>query len=278
VFPHAIGRDRTPLSVVWRLVLRLLATVGACGFFGVIASAISVSPALAQNDAGAAGDADATAPARLRAQELLNQGNELFRAGQTPAALRVYREAHRVFPSPKLFFNIGLCEEALDQRGLAMKHFSAFLRQTPDAGAAVRAQAQASVATLAKQLAAVDLGNVDANAAVRIDGEPAGLTPLEQPIWVEPGIHSLSIERPGKLVWVTSIDVQAGSTIVPTIPDASPAAIEARQPAPSSPDENANARPLWRRWWFWTALGVLVATGTAVTVIKLRECHQTVCE
>ena len=274
MFPHAIGRDRTPLIAV----LRLLATVGGRGFVGVIASAIVIQPALAQNDAGVA-EPDATTAARLHAQELLNQGNELFRAGQTAAALSAYREAHQVFPSPKLFFNMGLCEEALAQRARAMQHFSAFLRQAPDASVAVRTQAQASVANLGKQLAAVDLAQVVANSMVRVDGETAGLTPFEQPIWVEPGMHSLSIDRPGRPLWVTSIDVQAGVTIAMTVPDAAPAAIGSPPLAPPAADQGSPARPIWRRWWFWTGLGVIVAAGTAVTIIKLRDsCSQTVCE
>ena len=124
----------------------------------------------------------------------------------------------------------------------------------------------------------MNLAQIDANATVRIDGEPVGLTPLDEPIWIEPGVHSLSIERPAKPLWVTSIDAQAGSTLVPTISDGSPAPNEPQRAATPTTDENTVAPPLWRRWWFWTAVGVIVAAGTVVTVVKLRECHQTVCE
>ena len=30
------------------------------------------------------------------------------------------------------------------------------------------------------------------------------------------------------------------------------------------------ARPVWRRWWFWTAVGVAVATGVTAVVLAAR--------
>ena len=34
---------------------------------------------------------------------------------------------------------------------------------------------------------------------------------------------------------------------------------------------HASPRPVWRRWWFWTAVGVVVATGVTAAVLAARS-------
>jgi tetratricopeptide (TPR) repeat protein len=36
------------------------------------------------------------------------------------------------------------------------------------------------------------------------------------------------------------------------------------------PDEAAEPTPVWRRWWFWTGLAVLVAAGVTAAVLSSR--------
>ena len=67
-----------------------------------------------------------------RAQELLEQGNRLFRDGDKREALARYRQAYDVFASPKLFFNIARCEESLGDRTGAIRDFGYFLDGAPE--------------------------------------------------------------------------------------------------------------------------------------------------
>ena len=61
------------------------------------------------------------------------------------------------------------------------------------------------------------------------------------------------------------------------VPDA-PAPVEAAQPSASATltltaapaDAPAPARPFWKRWWFWGAVGAAVAAGT-VTAFTLSS-------
>ena len=231
-------------------------------------------------DAGDQREAD-TAPARARAQTLLERGNDLFRAGSFAEALRAYSDAHREFPSPKIFFNIARCEESLGHRPQAMESLESFLKQAPDADPQVRAEAQRLRAELAATLATVDVSGLPPNAKLAVDAETIGLTPLERPLWLEPGQHRVSVDRPGRPLWVTTLDGKAGTLTTLKLPeaDAEPGLHggDPGGPGPALPGEPPSEPSFLRRtWWIWAA--VVAAGAATLIVLKLRECPATMCK
>ena len=236
------------------------------------------APARAQEHAETV-DASAARPEHQRSQELLREGNDLFRGDRFAEALRAYREAYQRFPSPKLFFNIARCEESLGHRPQAMVNMRAFVKQAVDADPAVRADAEQRIAELKRALAGVDGSALPANAAVSFDGQSVGLTPFGDLLWLEPGAHRVAVERAGKPLWVTTVEGRAGETLALNIPEPmseTPQTPPAGGPEGTSPPQPAAAPR--SRWWIWVGLGVLVAGATAtVLALKLR-CQQTQCE
>ena len=242
---------------------------------------VAAVPARAQSEEDSGAGAP---PAREQAQQLLQQGNELFRGDRFADALHAYREAQRVFPSPKLFFNIARCEESLGRRPQAMLNLYAFVKQAVDADPLVRTEAERRMAQLATTLAAVDVSRLPPNAKIAVDAEAVGLTPLERPLWLEPGPHRVSVDRPGRPLWVTTLDGKAGTLTALELPalEALPAprSAELGRSGPTPPTEPApEASFLRRTWWIWAAAGVIAAAATTtVLVIKLRECPATTCK
>jgi hypothetical protein len=276
-----------------------LSKIGRVGRVAVLVAVAAAPAARAAAQEDGNGDGGGQDDARARAQQRLAQGNDLFRAGDAAGALRRYREAYDIFQSAKLFFNIGRCEEALAQRAAAMRDLSRFLREAEGADPLVRAEAQERVTALGAALVAVDLSRVPANAAIRVDGQPAGLTPLGGPLWLEPGAHQLSVESPGRALWVTSVTGEAGAQMTIAVPDEPPrppkpiASAKAADRAGSggaaggsgdhgrgldsapTPDSSGGWR---KRWWLWAALGVVVVGGVATAlVIESRQCPATTC-
>ena len=239
---------------------------------------VAATQARAQAEDGGAG----APPSREQAQQLLQQGNELFRADRFADALHAYREAQRVFPSPKLFFNIAACEESLGRRAQAMSNLFAFVKQAVDADPLVRTEAERRMAHLATTLAAVDVSRLPPNAKIAVDAEAVGLTPLDRPLWLEPGPHRVSVDRPGRPLWVTTVDGRAGALSTLELPQLeSLPAPKPAEPGPSGPTSLTGPAPeasfLRRTWWIWTAAGVVVAGATTLLVIKLLECPATRC-
>lgn len=227
------------------------------------------------DDAGT--DDAAVSAAAVRAQQLLHDGNELFWADRLSEALQLFEEAYRIYPSPKLLFNIARCEEGLDRRTRAVAHYQRFLREQTSGEPLARAEADQHVTALSAALVALEVIDAPANAAIQIDGEPAGLTPLDGPLWLEPGTHRVSIDRPGQPLWITSVEGAAGAKVSVTVPkpEAPPANPGAGRSGGSSasgeghPDGHPSSR-LRRWWWLWAGLGLAVVGGATAVYLMTR--------
>jgi hypothetical protein len=94
-------------------------------------------------------------------------------------------------------------------------------------------------------------------ATVEIDGSIVRTTPVE--VELDPGTHAIVLRRPG------FVDLDASMTVV---------AGEHRE---LSLDLAPKAHPLVARWWFWTAIGAVVAAGavTAIVLAANTEHHGT---
>jgi hypothetical protein len=100
--------------------------------------------------------------------------------------------------------------------------------------------------------------NVDQpGAAIFLDGEQVGTSPLEPLPEVEGGARELLVSLEGFLDFEQTVEVEAGGetvvhvTLTPRPPEEAPLP--------------AQAPPVWRRWWFWTAIGaVVVGAGLGI--------------
>jgi len=79
---------------------------------------------------GAAAQQD---PVLAEAKQHFDRGRELFRSGSYEDAIREFRAADKLRPSPILAYNIGLALEKLGRCRVAIDHFERYLREQPDA-------------------------------------------------------------------------------------------------------------------------------------------------
>jgi hypothetical protein len=212
--------------------------------------------------------------ARGRAQELLEQGNRLFREGDMREALARYRQAYDVFASAKLFFNIARCEESLGDRTGAIRDFTHFLDGAPDASEDARAEARERVDALTPLLGALAIEG-ETNQLVQVDDQRVGVTPLKAPIWVEPGSHRVTVSRSSGAPWATSIIAHPGErlTVAAPPPQALPevVAIPATGPGLPEPASPTPPVPVWHRWWLWTGIGVVLVGGAVAAYLLTRN-------
>jgi hypothetical protein len=251
-----------------------------------LACAVAIGAVCVQVGASAAADIQAPPPdaaadgfdPRARAQALLDQGNERFDADDFAAALRLYESAYNVFASPKLLFNMARCEVGLGLRPQAIRHFVRFLSDATDVEPDVLKEAERQVQALGAALVRIDVTGAPAGAAVKIDGVVTALVPLDGPLWAEPGRHAISVDRPGRPPYLSSVKGKAGTTLALNIPDVPVARAPLSEPPPVVEQPR---RPLTKRWWFWTSLGAVVLGGAAATYLIVREnnrCPATKCD
>jgi tetratricopeptide (TPR) repeat protein len=145
-------------------------------------------------------------------------------------ALTEFREAYRLKPDPSFLFNIAQCHRKLGENASALDFYRKYLRSLPDAPN--RPEIERMIAELRERGAEADTAPV-------VPIAPAA-TPAQAPA-PEPA---------------------AALTLAPPPADA------AGPPATVPPAAEASA--VYRRWWFWTALGVVVA-GAVVTGVVLAS-------
>src|SRR5256885_5737044 len=91
--------------------------------------------------------------ARERARALLAEGAKLFDDGDYEGALGKFEAAHRLVPSPKLYFNIGQAQRSLARDVEALEAFEAFVAQAHDAPPERRREAEQAIAALGRRIA-----------------------------------------------------------------------------------------------------------------------------
>ena len=100
-----------------------------------IVLSLSLTPAIAR--------AQSADPGKLQAQANLREGNALLEQGRPADALQKFNEAYRLFPSPKLHYNIGQAQSLIPgHEAPAYEAMSLFLNDAKDANPELRAAAE----------------------------------------------------------------------------------------------------------------------------------------
>src|SRR5205814_5452293 len=87
--------------------------------------------------------ATARADSRSDARDRLEEGSALYRKGDYQAALRKFEEARALYPSPKIYFNLGQALNRLGRTAASVDAFEKFLAEAPDAAGERRRDAEA---------------------------------------------------------------------------------------------------------------------------------------
>ncbi|MFH1435694.1 MAG: PEGA domain-containing protein [Pseudomonadota bacterium] len=171
----------------------------ACVFL-VLFAAILVSP----SRAGAEADED-------KAKKHFKQGVTLYNESNFKAALVEFRTSFKFRPNWKVRYYIGVSHQALHSFVEADEELRAYLEEGGDQ---VPADNKTKVEDLLDQIAGVigslDLtANVD-GAAIYIDGEHVGETPLKKPLRVNVGLYKIEVEKTGYESIVKKLDLPGG--------------------------------------------------------------------
>jgi hypothetical protein len=250
----------------------------------VLAAAVSLTatPALA---AGSARD-DAHAKAEAAAK--------LLDAGDFAAALVGFEAAYADYPSPKLFYDIGLAQKGMGRPALAFLAFERFLKDAPDASPPHVEHARQELERLSKRVAFVVIASDVAEAEVSVDGTSLGEVAFPRRVPVETGPHEVTVRAStrSKTLGLTAV---AGETVNLTV-NVAPSGELVRaslQPGPLATPPTSLAGPnrvraepegleskrtsgdAGRRTWLpvarWASLGTAVAALGAGVYFNVRS-------
>lgn len=209
---------------------------------------------------------------KIRAQTLLTEGTDLYERGDFRAALQKFEDAYALYPSPKLWLNIGQASRDLGRLVEALESFERFIAAARDAPSAAIAEARQSVVELRAKLGRVIVDSPVAGADVTIDSKTVGATPLPKPVWVMPGRHRIVARQLGFVSVEQTVNVNPGSIRTITL-QFHPVTVE-RSPLQRShltsalelhgPVASDRSTPLYERWPFWAVVGGVVVLGAVI--------------
>ncbi len=125
-----------------------------------------------------------------QAKQHFEAGRNAYNAGDYVNAIREFKAAEQLRPSPILDYNIGLANEKLGKRRVAVKYYKRYLELQPNA--ANRAEVEGKVAQLEQEIAALP-----PPAAQAQPGGTAVAPPPEQPGDMPPPSTGMPPAQPG---------------------------------------------------------------------------------
>lgn len=213
----------------------------------------------------------------------------------------LFQQAVERKPTPRALGQLGLCEHSLGMWLDADAHLEEALRSAKDPWIVKNtATLRGDLARVQNHLGSIEIWGTPDGAAVSIDGRQRGTLPLPAPLRAIEGPRVVTIEASGFVPEVRTIQLQAGDVlrehvtlsakrvakvepalvpmlktdpeVAPPDPAAPPVAIVGTTPTSNSAAGAAadGDDPFYKRWWFWTAVGV-VAVGTGVSVFLLTR-------
>jgi len=218
-------------------------------------------------------------PDRERARPLFKEGIRCFDRKDYGCALSSYRKAYAIFPSPKISMNIALTLEAMGEAAGAAEHYERFLleaaerRKKGEKGWNRNRIVHRKLKALRGKLGSVTLACRLAGALVLVDGERRGKTALRHRLYMVPGEHKLRVKRGGYKSWLKRLTVAAGQHLKVEVPAGALRRELVKAPSRKPKEGEADGPPIYKRWWFWTAVGagVLAVAGGVTAGVLLNQ-------
>jgi PEGA domain-containing protein/tetratricopeptide repeat protein len=215
-----------------------------------------------------------TPEAKAHAAAILNEGNALFEQKKYATALSKYESAYRIFPSPKILFNIAEAHRELGHSDEATTYYERFLKEANiDPGSPIHEKVTARLEALRSQAAYVAIDSDVSGAEVKIDGRSIGKTPLDRSVRVGAGTHEVTAEIVGYEPFRENIEVATGQTATVKLELTPSVVASARSErrdrgeavrATTTPDEGEGVTS---KWWFWAGIGAVVVAASVVVVV-----------
>jgi len=167
----------------------------------VCAVLLLASPLIAQTRSE---DATQVQTARVRFQE----GVRYYDSKQYAKARVAFAQAYALKPHLSILLNLAQSEVRSGYEADAANHFSKYLREV-DSSSPTRKEAEKGLARAKKSAGEVLVKTADDGVQILLDGKEQGMSPLDGPLYVAPGSHTLEGKR-GTATASTQFDAAAG--------------------------------------------------------------------
>jgi tetratricopeptide (TPR) repeat protein len=167
-----------------------------------------------------------------------DKGSSLYDIGKYIEAAHEYEQAYTLKADPALLFNIGQAYRQANESAAALRVYRSYLRRVPNAPN--RAEVERHIVALQRLT----------DEQQRVASSPP--TSTIQPTEAAPRTESKTTEPASRPI------EQEAKKAEPEVKAAEPIVVATPEPPPRT--------PIYRKWWLWTAVGVVVAGGAAAAI------------
>ncbi len=187
---------------------------------------------------------------------LFRKGIAKFDGGYYQDAIKLFKEAMFHFPSPKIHTRIALCYKWLGNNLKALEHYEAYLKEAKEKGLLEKERVLVGKVKVEVKNLLLLIGQLriiaekPAGAEIRVNGKLAGTSPLTRTLRIPPGNVNVTVIKKGYYTFKRDVDVRPGGVtkVAVTLLKIKPKVVKIKVEV-----------PYWKKWWFWTTVGVLAA-------------------
>jgi len=151
-------------------------------------------------------------PQRERGRKLFQRGNQMFERREVDNAIKLYRQAYKLWPHPRVLFNIAVSLGFLSRPLESARTFRTVLEYGPEPINKQRfKQASERYIELMGQLTNLIITCQDQGAKLYINGKPVGTAPmLNKKVTLGPGTHMITASLSGKVPYSAQVRLSPG--------------------------------------------------------------------
>lgn len=209
--------------------------------------------------------ASASSKEKAEAKAHYDQGTVHFNLDEWPQAIDQFKAAYRVFPDATFLYNIAQCHRKMGNTADALSFYKKYLRERPEAPN--RAEVEKRIEELEASKAAQPAPTVVSPPVAPAPTMPPAVAPPPA-VTQEPVAPAAPLPATPPAQPTPSGEPTSGTSGLPLPPPAAevPAGVDVSSSAPAAEPASDS---VFKKWWFWTAVGVVVAAGGVGTFLAL---------
>lgn len=209
------------------------------------------------------------------AREQFRAGVQAAQDGRWQDAADAFQRSYELSPRPLTLLNLAGAYAQTAHLVEAVEAYRMFLMERQGVTARMRADAEAQLADIEPRVprARISVMGIEEGDVVRLDEYELSAASLEQPLPVNPGAHTVMLERPGHEPIVVTFQAEE-SAVADVLVDG-----RAPEPDPDGPGpgpgpgpiggEPQGGRSILEEPAFWIVLGAVLVAGGVVTGVVL---------
>lgn len=221
--------------------------------------------------------ANAVEPAGYR--QAIGAAIEEFDLNHFTEAREHFARAHALFPNARTLRGLGLCDFELRRYVAAVQYLKgALASDVKQLDGKLRKETEAMLARAAGYVGTLRVQTQPVEALVSVDGISVTLA-ADGSLLLEVGDHVLEVRATGFVTQRRELQIRGGQdesidvalAAIDLQPEADVLAKGPRSEAPVTPPDQPSRKPVYKQWWLWTAVGVVVAGAAAGTAVALSS-------